>query len=68
LAITLAVELRAADAHELARRFRLSDPRSARRAARRGRILVARSDPFADLRRRVLAHLDALDERIADAA
>jgi REP element-mobilizing transposase RayT len=58
LMVTLAVECRAAAAVALAERYGLSDPRSVRRMARRGRALVTQSPPFAALRERVLAALD----------
>jgi REP element-mobilizing transposase RayT len=58
LMITLAVECRAAVSTALAERYGLSDPRSVRRAARRGRALASQSPAFAALRNRVLAQLD----------
>jgi putative transposase len=61
LAIMLAIEMRAAGVDETARRFRLADPRSVRRAARRGRASAAQSHRFVELRSRVL---DRLDERV----
>ena len=57
VAIMLAVELRVATGHELAEHYGLSDPRSVRRAARRGRVRVADSPSFASLRSRTLRYL-----------
>lgn len=57
LALTIAVEARAADHDALARRYGLSGPQAVRRIARHGRVLVAESPRFADLRRRILRHL-----------
>ena len=58
LMITLAVECRTAATATLADRYGLSDPRSVRRVARRGRALASQSPAFAALRDRVLARLD----------
>lgn len=58
LMITLAVQLRAGDSATLADRYGLSDLRSVRRIARRGRLLASQSAAFAGLRNLVLAHLD----------
>jgi REP element-mobilizing transposase RayT len=58
LMITLAVECRAAETAALAERYGLSDPRSVRRVARRGRVLASQSPAFNALRGRVLAQLD----------
>lgn len=68
LAITLAIDMRVADARQIAQRFGLSDPRSARRAARHGRARAAQSASFADLRHRVLLHLTSPSRDVADAA
>ncbi len=57
MAIMLAVELRVATAPELAQHYGLSDPRSIRRAARRGRVHTADSPSFAALRLRTLSQL-----------
>jgi hypothetical protein len=57
MAIMLAVELRVATASELAQHYGLSDPRSIRRAARRGRVRTADSPTFAALRSRTLREL-----------
>ena len=57
MAIMLAVELRVATASELAQHYGLSDPRSIRRAARRGRVRIADSPSFAALRSRTLREL-----------
>jgi REP element-mobilizing transposase RayT len=57
LAIMIAVETRAADAAALAELHGLSDACSARRVARRGRVLVAESASFSTLRNGVLAEL-----------
>ena len=57
MAIMLAVELRVATASELAQHDGLSDPRSIRRAARRGRVRTADSPSFAALRARTLQRL-----------
>jgi REP element-mobilizing transposase RayT len=57
LAIMLAVELRVATAPELAQHYGLSDPRSIRRVARRGRVRTADSPSFAALRLRTLRQL-----------
>jgi hypothetical protein len=54
----LAVELRVATADELAVHYGLSDSRSIRRLARRGRVRVADSRTFARLRERTLSELD----------
>jgi putative transposase len=59
LAIMLAIETRAASIDQTARHFQLSDARSVRRAARRGRARVVESSGFAALRRRVVELLDA---------
>jgi REP element-mobilizing transposase RayT len=58
LMIMLAVEFRTATSAELAERYGLSDLRSVRRVARRGRVRAAESSSFAALRNRVMAHLD----------
>jgi len=58
VAIMLAVELRAGSSAELAVRYGLSDLRSVRRIARRGRVRAAESAAFARLREQVLASLD----------
>lgn len=58
LVITLAVECRTAGSAALAERYGLSDPRSVRRVARRGRALASQSPAFTALRDRVLAQLD----------
>jgi REP element-mobilizing transposase RayT len=58
LMITLAVECRSAETAALAERYGLSDPRSVRRVARRGRVLASQSPAFRTLRDRVLAQLD----------
>jgi REP element-mobilizing transposase RayT len=58
LAVMLAVELRVATADELAVHYGLSDSRSIRRLARRGRVRVADSRTFARLRERTLSELD----------
>jgi hypothetical protein len=58
LMITLAVECRTAGSAALAERYGLSDPRSVRRAARRGRTLASQSPAFTALRSRVLEQLD----------
>ncbi|HSP29116.1 MAG TPA: transposase [Ilumatobacteraceae bacterium] len=58
LMITLAVECRTAGSSALAERYGLSDPRSVRRAARRGRTLASQSPAFAAMRVRVLDQLD----------
>ena len=58
LMITLAVDFRSADSAELAVRYGLSDLRSVRRIARRGRARGAQSDEFARMRERVVARLD----------
>jgi len=63
LMITLAVDFRAADSTSLADRYGLSDRRSVRRAARRGRTLATQSVDFAVLRNRVIAHLDTVAPR-----
>jgi putative transposase len=60
LMITLAVEFRADDSVALADRYGLSDPRSVRRTARRGRALATQSPAFASLRNRVCAALDGV--------
>jgi REP element-mobilizing transposase RayT len=57
LAIMLAVELRVATSSELAQHYGLSDSRSIRRAARRGRVRTADSPSFAVLRLRTLREL-----------
>jgi REP element-mobilizing transposase RayT len=57
LAIMIAIETRAADAAALAELHGLSDACSARRVARRGRVLVAESASFSTLRNGVLAEL-----------
>jgi REP element-mobilizing transposase RayT len=57
LSVMLAVETRAADPEQLARRHGLSSPSSARRLARRGRVLTSGSPWFAALR---IGVLDAL--------
>ncbi len=57
LAITIAVETRAVDAAALAELHGLSDACSARRIARRGRVLAAESASFSALRTGVLAKL-----------
>jgi REP element-mobilizing transposase RayT len=57
--ITLAVDYRADTSSALAKRYGLSDQRSVRRIARRGRARVADSVAFASLRRRVVDVLDA---------
>ncbi len=57
LAITIAVETRAVDAAALAELHGLSDACSARRIARRGRVLAAESASFNTLRTGVLAKL-----------
>ena len=62
LAITLAVECRAAATVALAERYGFSDPRSVRRVARRGRALATQSPAFAALRDEVL---EALEDAIA---
>jgi REP element-mobilizing transposase RayT len=54
LSVMLAMEMRAATAEQLAARHSLSEPSSARRLARRGRVLVAQSTRFAQLRDGVL--------------
>jgi putative transposase len=54
LSVMLAIEMRAATPEQLAVRHSLSEPSSARRLARRGRVLVAQSAPFAHLRDCVL--------------
>lgn len=59
LVSALALELRAADSGEIALRLGLSDRRSVRRLARRGRSLLAESARFAALRQRVLDEIDA---------
>jgi putative transposase len=59
LTIMLAVELRAGTASDLAERYGLSDQRSVRRIARRGRARAADSPSFARLRDRILLLLDA---------
>jgi REP element-mobilizing transposase RayT len=56
--ITLAVDFRAADSATLADRYGLSDLRSVRRIARRGRALATQSPTFASLRYRVITLLD----------
>jgi REP element-mobilizing transposase RayT len=58
LMIMLAIECRVAGSSALADRYGLRDPRSVRRAARRGRALVAQSLAFATLRDQALSHLD----------
>jgi REP element-mobilizing transposase RayT len=58
LMITLAVECRAAGSSALAERYGLSDPRSVRRVARRGRVVASQSPAFTVLRDRVLVVLD----------
>lgn len=58
LMIMLAVECRAADSATLAERYGLSDLRSVRRTARRGRALITQSPAFAALRDRATSHLD----------
>ncbi len=57
LAITLAVELRAAGTNELADRYGLSDQSSVRRLARQGRVRAAESERFGTLRSAVLREL-----------
>jgi REP element-mobilizing transposase RayT len=57
LAITVAVDTRAVDAAALAELHGLSDACSARRIARRGRVLAVESDSFSALRTGVLAKL-----------
>lgn len=59
LAVTLATEFRTATTPELARRYNVSDQRSVRRIARRGRTLATQSASFAHLRQRVITVLDA---------
>ncbi len=59
LMITLAVDYRADTSSALAQRYGLSDLRSVRRIARRGRVRSAESVAFASLRRRVVAVIDA---------
>jgi putative transposase len=54
LSVMLAMEMRAATPDQLAVRHSLSEPSSARRIARRGRVLVAQSPSFALLRDSVL--------------
>lgn len=61
----LAVELRAADAGDIAERLGLSDRRSARRLARHGRARLVESPSFAALHRRVLSRLDGEAESAA---
>ncbi len=58
LVITLAVEFRVGTSTDLAQRYGLSELRSVRRIARRGRVRAAESTTFAGLRDRVLEHLD----------
>jgi putative transposase len=58
LAVMLAVELRVATGDELAVHYGLSDARSIRRLARRGRVRVADSRAFARLRESSLYELD----------
>ena len=58
LMIALAVEYRADTSSALAERYGLSDLRSVRRIARRGRALSTESAAFAALRRRVVGALD----------
>jgi REP element-mobilizing transposase RayT len=58
LMITLAVECRTAETAALAERYGMSDPRSVRRIARRGRVLATQSPAFRALRGGVLAQLD----------
>ena len=60
LMITLAVDFRSSDTTALADRYGMSDPRSVRRAARRGRAMATQSPAFASLRDRVCAALDAV--------
>jgi REP element-mobilizing transposase RayT len=59
LAVTVAIETRAANPIELAERHGLSDPSSVRRLARRGRVQTSDSDWFAALRTMVLELLIA---------
>jgi hypothetical protein len=59
LMITLAVDYRADTSAALAQRYGLSDLRSVRRIARRGRARAADSIAFASLRQAVIAVLDA---------
>jgi REP element-mobilizing transposase RayT len=59
LMITLAVDYRADTSAALAQRYGLSDLRSVRRIARRGRARAADSIAFASLRHAVIAVLDA---------
>lgn len=65
LMITLAVDYRADTSSALAQRYGLSDQRSVRRIARRGRARLADSVAFALLRHRVV---DVLDANVATAA
>ncbi len=64
LMIMLAVDYRADTSSALAQRYGLSDLRSVRRIARRGRARAADSVAFASLRRRVVAVLDAQLARV----
>jgi len=57
LAVMLAVELRVATGDDLAAHYGLSDARSIRRLARRGRVRAAESTTFAGLRERTLVQL-----------
>jgi REP element-mobilizing transposase RayT len=58
MAIMLAIDMRSADPLLIARWFDLTDRRSVRRTARRGRARVAQSPQFARFRGRVLDQLD----------
>ncbi len=70
LMIALAVDFRAAESAALADRYGLSDLRSVRRTARRGRALATQSPMFASLRDQVIARLDgvAREEIVVPAA
>jgi len=59
IAIVLAVELRAATAEQLARRYGASSPASTRAAARRGRVRLGADPAFARLRDRAMSQLFA---------
>jgi hypothetical protein len=58
LSVTIAVEMRAATPEQLAVRHCLSEPGSARRLARRGRVLTSVSAWFWQLRESVLETID----------